>query len=499
MHVADPLSRRSDHYVHSSEDNKEQVLLQPKSVNKIVDASGKSHEDCQSIISKFHDLPAAGHKGNKATYNALRKHYRWKGMKEQVQQYVKHCQHCEKGKATNKAPAGELLPLPTPQGPWQDITVDFTEMPVSLGYNNILVVVDRFSKEAVFIPCTKEENALTTAELFRDHVWCQHGLPSSVVSDCGSIFASHFMGELYKILEIKRKMSTAFHPQTDGQTERLNREINTYLRIYVSDRQQDWAKWIKIAQFVWNNTVLSVTTDSPFGITCSYSPRLGTEPVDVSAPAAKEFAAIFNKVITASEKAKIMMKSQADKHRSTAPIYKIGDQVWLSTENLWMLNRASRKLAERWIGPYKISSMMPNAVELKLPKSLRIHPVVNISRVKPYLGPLPGQPVSRPGPIHVTEDCDEEYEVDTIVDSRIYKGKLQYLVHWKGYDESERTWEPVSNLKNSPEIVDQFHKSHPSAPRRLRMTQADFSFLFSKMPGNLCDPFPTFCRLESDT
>ena len=140
----------------------------------------------------------------------------------------------------------------------------------------------------------------------------------------------------------------------------MNREINTYLRIYVSDRQQDWAKWIKIAQFVWNNTVLSVTTDSPFGITRSYSPRLRTEPVDVSAPAAKDFTAIFNKVIAASEKAKITMKSQADKHRSTAPIYKIGDQVWLSTDNLHMLNRASKKLTERWIGPYEISSVMPN-------------------------------------------------------------------------------------------------------------------------------------------
>ena len=164
-----------------------------------------------------------------------------------------------------------------------------------------------------------------------------------------------------------------------------------------------------------------------------------------------------------------------------------------------MLNRASKKLTERWVGPYEITSVMPNAVELKLPKTLCIHPVVNISRVKPYLGPLPGQPVSRPGLIHVTEDRDEEYKVDTIIDSRIYKGKLQYLVHWKGYDESERTWEPVSNLKNSPEIVEQFHKSHPSAPRRLRTTQADFSSLFSTMPGNLCDPFPTFCRLESDT
>ena len=108
-------------------------------------------------------------------------------------------------------------------------------------------------------------------------------------------------------------------------------------------------------------------------------------------------------------------------------------------------------------------------------------------------------PLHRPGPIHVTEDCDEEYEVDAIIDSRIYKGKLQYLVHWKGYDESERTWEPVTNLKNSPEIVEQFHTSHPSTPRRLRMTCVDFNSLFSSMPGNLCDPFPTFCRLESDT
>ena len=110
------------------------------------------------------------------------------------------------------------------------------------------------------------------------------------------------------------------------------------------------------------------------------------EPVDVSAPAAKDFAAIFNKVIAASEKAKITMKSQADKHRSTAPIYNIGDQAWLSTDNLRMLNRASKKLTEKWIGPYEISSVMPNAVELKLPKTLHIHPVVNISRVKPYLG-----------------------------------------------------------------------------------------------------------------
>ena len=128
-----------------------------------------------------------------------------------------------------------LIPLPTPSGPWLDVTMDFTEMPESLGYNYILVVVDWFSKEVVFVPCTKEETAYSTAELFRDHVWCQHGLPDSAISDQGSVFASNFLGELYKLLGIKRKMSTAFHPQTDGQTERLNREINQYLHTYVND------------------------------------------------------------------------------------------------------------------------------------------------------------------------------------------------------------------------------------------------------------------------
>jgi len=102
-------------------------------------------------------------------------------------------------------------------------------MPESLGYNYILVVVDRFSKEVMFVSCIKKESTLSTAELFRDHIWCQHGLPSSVVSDCGLVFASSFLGELYRLLGVKCKMSTVFHPQTNGQMEQLNCEINQYL------------------------------------------------------------------------------------------------------------------------------------------------------------------------------------------------------------------------------------------------------------------------------
>ena len=288
------------------------------------------------------------------------------------------------------------------------------------------------------MPCTKEETAYTTAELFRDHVWCQHGLPSTVVSDCGSVFMSNFLGELYKLLGIKRKMSTAFHPQTDRQMEQLNCEINRYLRTYINDHQDEWAKWIKIAQFVCNNMVSEETTDSPFGITWSYSPRMGVEPAETTAPVAKNFMLIFNKVVEASERAKLSMKLQADKHWNPTLDYKVGQQVWLSMDNLHMLGHASKKLMEKWIGPYEVTQVTPNVVKLKLLKTLKIHPVVNVSCVKPYLGPPPGQPVTQPGLIHVSEEHDEEYEVDYIMASCIYRQQLQYLVHWKGYEEHKR-------------------------------------------------------------
>ena len=496
MHVADLLSRWSDHYISAGDDNKDQVLLNPVTI-KSIDVTDHTYEEHQLLITDFHDTPVAGHKGVKATYNGLRKHYVWNGMKEQIQTYIKHCQKCQQSKVSNQKTSGLLIPLPTPSGPWQDVTMDITKMPESLGYNYILVVIDCFSKEVVFVPCTKEETAYSTTELFRDHVWCQHGLPSTVVSDRGSVFASNFLGELYKLLDVKRKMSTAFHPQTDGQTEWLNWEINQYLRTYVSDQQADWAKWIKITQFIWNDTVSEVTTDSPFGITRSYSPWMGVEPTETAAPAAKDFAIIFNKVVEASEKAKLSMRLQADKRQNPAPDYKVGQQVWLSMNNLRMLNRASRKLTEKWISPYEITWVTPNVVELKLPKSLRIHPVVNVSHVKPYLGPLPGQPVSQFGLIQVSEECDEEYEVDYIVASHIYRCQLQYLVHWKGYEEHECTWEPASNVKNAPLVVECFYKENPSPPRKLHMAQLDFDSLFKPVPENLTICEPQFCSLES--
>ena len=167
-------------------------------------------------------------------------------------------------------------------------------------------------------------------------------------------------------------------------------------------------------------------------------------------------------------KAHARIFSQTNRHCSDALAYAVGDQVWLSTDNL-RLPRASRKLSERWLGPYSITKLVgTNTIKLRLPCSMRIHPVVNISHVKPYRECLPGQPVTAPGPSNVTEDREEEYEVECIVDSH-YKGtRLEYLVHWKGWSDTDRTWEPISNLGNAADAVWDFHATHPAAPHRLR-------------------------------
>ena len=230
-------------------------------------------------------------------------------------------------------------------------------------------------------------------------------------------------------------------------------------------------------------------------------PRMGVEPFQFKVPAAQDMALQIEQTLEQTrhnlKKTQEAMKTQADKHRSDVREYKIGDLVWLSTANL-NLGRQSRKLSEKWLGPYKIISLKgSNAVELKLPSSMRIHPVVNVSRIKPYKERLPGQRIDKPGAVTVTEDGDPEYLVDYIVDSCLKRGRLEYLIHWEGYPEEERTWEPEGNLEHAPEKVRDFYRRKHNAPRKLRMIRELFDTLF-KPYENLTDAKPLFDHLEVD-
>ena len=454
------------------------------------------------VIQKHHDSLVAGHPGYEKTLDLLQCNYYWSRMATTVKEYVARCDMCQRFKGPNMTPAGLLHPLETLSSPWEHISGDFiTDLPLSHSFDAILMVVDWFSKEVELIPCTKTCSALNTAKLFMHNMWKHHGLPHSITSDRGPQFAAQVMQEINKALSISTKLSTSFHPQTDGQTKIVNKEVQKFLWIYCFEKQDQWANWLPIAQFSINSKKHALIKVAPFKATQSYTLCMGIKPLPVNkAPAARDFTSEMEGTLESVrenlEKAKEQMKLNADKHHLAAPNYTIGQQVWLATKNLW-LTHASCKLTERWLGPYTIISLAgPNAIKLKLPRSLQIHPVVNISWIKPYLGPMEGQTLYQPRPVHVTEDRDNKWEVDHIMDSHLKNKKLEYLVHWRGYDDLDCTWEPKSNLRNVKDAIHDFHESHSSTPHASSIDPADFFLLFQKQPEPFTEINP--CHLPFD-
>jgi len=177
-----------------------------------------------------------------------------------VKQYAKGCDACQHNKNCTEQPAGKLMPNSIPEKPWMYISANFImKLPLAQGYNSILVVVDRLTKMVHFIPTIEKTLAEGLARLFRDNVWKLHGLPKSIILDRGPQFTAGLMKELNQILEIKSKLSTVFYPQTDGQTEKVNQELEQYLRMFIDHRQEQWPEWLGMAEFAYNNKAHSST------------------------------------------------------------------------------------------------------------------------------------------------------------------------------------------------------------------------------------------------
>ena len=194
------------------------------------------------VIQKHHDSLVAGHLGYEKTLDLLQHNYYWSGMATTVKEYVTRCNTCQRFKGSNAAPAGLLHPLETPLLPWKHISANFiTDLPLSHDFDTILTVVDRFSKEVELISCTKTCSALDIAKLFMHNIWKYHGHPCSITSDRGPQFAAQVMQEINKALSISTKLSTFFHPQMDGQTEIVNKEVQKFLWIYCFKKQDQWA------------------------------------------------------------------------------------------------------------------------------------------------------------------------------------------------------------------------------------------------------------------
>jgi len=240
-----------------------------------------------------------------------------------------------------------------------------------------------------FVPTTEKTLAEGLARLFKDNVWKLHGLPESIISDRGLQFVAGIMQELNRMLGIESKLSTVFHPQTDGQTERVNQELEQYLRMFIDHRQEQWPDWLGTVEFTYNNKVHSSTKMSPFKANYGQDPRMGFEMRRKGKyKGAEKFVVKMKEVQeeakVALEKVQEEMKKYADRKRAEVDKYKVGDLVMLSTKDLkyQMVGRRTEKLMERFVGPYKIKKIISsNAVELELPSTIKIHLVVNVSRI----------------------------------------------------------------------------------------------------------------------
>jgi len=297
-------------------------------------------------------------------------------------------------------------------------------------------------------------------------MWKLHSLPESIISDRGPQFAAGLMRELNEMLEIKSKLSTAFYPQTDGQTEKVNQELEQYLRMFIDHRQEQWPEWLGTAEFAYNNKVHSSTRTMSFKANYGQDPRMGFEGKKKGKYAGAEkfiekIKKIQEEVKAALGKAQADMKKYADRKRLDIDEYKVGDLVMLSTKDLkyQMIRRRTEKLTEIFVGPYKIKKIVSsNAVELELPSTIKIHPVVNVSRIRQYVGQVEGQRKEQPAPVII--QGEEEWEVERILNKRRVRGKDKYLVRWKGFTVESDTWEGRENLGNAKEAIEEFKKEY---------------------------------------
>ena len=263
-------------------------------------------------------------------------------------------------------------------------------------------------------------------------------------------------------------MSTAFHPQTDGQTERQNQTLEQYLRAYVNHHQDDWATLLPMAEFSYNNSFHASLKASPFyalmGINPSFDPCPEARPEDAPVALARvqELHDLRKELEANLDAARTSQAKYYNQHRKDKT-YKPGDLVWVNSKNIRTL-RPSKKLDFKLLGPFKITDAVGAAAyRLKLPPSLKaLHHVFPISLLEPYNPPTPG--AKTPPPTIQIED-EDEYVVDQILDSKRTRNRVYYLVRWAGYGPADDTYEPASHLLNAKEAIVQFHKDYPSKPR----------------------------------
>ena len=432
------------------------------------------------VLKEIHDQPASSHPGVARTVDLLRRHYYWPGHAKTIKRYIRNCHPCQRSKSPRDQANGLLVPLPIPKQRWQDIAMDFiTGLPESDGFNAICTLICRLSKERHYVPCHWGEGGTSSEETLWILLWNVfrlHGLPMSITSDRGRQFVSTLWKSLCKRLGIKANLSTAFHPETDGQSERANQDIKRGLRTYCNYMQDDWARWIPMMEFSDNNNTSASLGLTPFYFNHGFHPRMSFSPdcnsyettrERLQATKAEDITKRMEELLEYGrkqlQKSQLSMEAQANMHRKDVT-YKEGDQVWLSSQNI-KTTRPSKGLEDRQLGPYKVIKKVGSSYRLKMPSGWRGETVFHTKLLRPYANdPLPGQATPPPKAFHFPKG--DEYEVDDILGSRRYYGKLQYKVKWSNVDRDD-VWyyADAGQFDNAKGVVEEWHRRHPKEPR----------------------------------
>ncbi|KAK6224224.1 reverse transcriptase domain protein [Colletotrichum tabaci] len=481
---ADALSRRPDHETPVPDETL--VILKQDDKGDLVPAqklimigtrvnTSTTGRMTPEQIREIHSARAHGHQGVTKTFKRIRQHYDKRVTRAEVASAIKDCEMCKKSKNSPHKPYGQLQPLPIPPEAWHSISLDFiVKLPKSrepltkTWYDSILVIVDRLTKYAYFIPYLESSTAEDLAYTFLKYIISNHGLPKEIVSDRDKLFTSKFWKSLISQLGADHKLSTAFHPQTDGQTERINQILEQYLRCYVNYDQDNWVPLLPMAQFAYNSAIGESTLHSPFYLNYGFQPTAYGQPRQ--GPRALKAVADYNKLRELQENisndlefVRARMKKYSDPSRMTGPSFEEGDSAYLIRRNI-KTKRPSDKLDYKKLGPFEITQKISDVnFKLKLPDTMKVHPVFHIALLEPA-----------PRGSH-TEDCiivethEPEYEVERIIDHRNENGHDEYLIKWKGYGHEDNSWEPVKNLQHSQQALQQYHKkdSRDLAPQNL--------------------------------
>ena len=448
----------------------------------------------RQIISQYHDPPTMGHPGISRTMHLIRQHLWWPKSANEVEQYVKGCADCQWNKANTqgqKAPLSSIFPQPN-ASPFSTISMDFiVKLPKSQGYDSILTITDQgCMKMALFLPCHESIDAEGVAQLYFTHIFPRFGVPSKIITDQDPRFTSQFMKELCKQLRIKQNTSTAYHPRTDGQSERTNQWLEQYLRFWVNHHQDNWRQLLPMAEYAHNSWRNETTKTTPYQTLMGYNPAADWRPVNATVPAPITQLEQWTK---ARQVAYVQMKSAQEcwaKAKKEGRRFQKGDLVWLEGRNL-KVDQPTSKLAAKRYGPFSVVQvLLPITYQLTLPVQWKIHLVFHVDLLTPYKETaFHGANYTRPPPDLI--DNEEEYEIEQILNSRTRgrNRRVQYLVGWVGYPESDNQWLDADQL-TADEAIREFKKKCPDAITHIRHATMgnpliDFPLMSSPTPSTI--------------